>query len=64
MKLVSLLVALVGVVASLLGGSERALKTFILDISPVNYLAVAATMFLLALVLMEYDRTYGSAKKV
>lgn len=63
MKLVSLLVAVVGVVALLLGGIERALNTFILDVSPVNYLAVAGTMFLLALVLIQYDRTYGSAKK-
>jgi len=64
MKLVSLLVTLVGVVALLLGGIERALKTFILDIAPVNYLAVAGTLFLLALVLIEYDRAYGVGKKV
>jgi hypothetical protein len=63
-KLVSLLVASVGVLALLLGGIERALKTFILDISPVSYLSVAATLFLLALVLIEYDRTYRVGKKV
>ncbi len=64
MKLVSLLVSLIGVLALLLGGIERALKTFILDISPVSYLNVAATLFLLALVLIEYDRAYGTGKKL
>ncbi len=63
MKLVSLLVSAIGVLALLLGGIERALDTFILDVAPTNYLAVAATLFLLALVLIEYDRAYGTAKK-
>jgi len=62
MKPISLVVALVGVLALLLGGIERALKTFIFDIAPVNYLSVAATLFLLALVIIEYDRTYGAKK--
>ncbi len=64
MKLTSLLVALIGVLSLLLGGIERVLKTFILDIAPTSYLEVAATLFLLALVLIEYDRAYGTGKKV
>jgi len=63
MKLVSLAVTLLGVLALLLGGIERALHTFIFSIAPVNYLTVAATLFLLALVIIEFDRAYGPGKK-
>ena len=62
MKLLSLVISLIGVLALLLGGIERALKTSILDIAPMSYLQLAATLFLLALVLIAYDRTYGSKK--
>jgi len=64
MKLVSLAVTLVGVLSLLLGGIERALHTFVFNIAPVNYLSVAATLFLLALVIIEFDRAYGAVKKV
>ncbi|MFB3903470.1 MAG: hypothetical protein ACE15E_08460 [Acidobacteriota bacterium] len=62
MKVISLAAALVGVLALLLGGIERVLNTLILDIAPASYLSVAATLFLLALVLIEYDRAYGAKK--
>ncbi len=63
MKLTSLVVALVGILALSLGGIERALQTSILDIPPVSYLSVAATLFLLAILIIEYDRAYGTGKK-
>ncbi len=63
MKLVSLVVALVGVLALLLGGIARAMSTSILAITPISYLGVASALFLLALVVIEYDRAYGAGKK-
>ena len=59
MKIVSLLVAVAGVVALALGVIERALNTYIMDVAPMNYLGLAATLFLLALVVMAFDRVYG-----
>ncbi len=63
MKTASLLVALAGVLALILGLVERALKTFVFDVAPMSYVSLAATFFLLALVLIAYDRSYGLGKK-
>ncbi len=63
MKLISLVVTLGGVLALLVGGIARALSTSIFAITPISYLSVAATLFLLALVVIEYDRAYGQGRK-
>lgn len=63
MKTASLLVALVGILALVLAVIERVFHTFLFDVAPMSYLTVSATFFLLALVLIEYDRSYGLGKK-
>jgi hypothetical protein len=63
MKIASFVVTVVGVLALILGGVERVFHFFILQIAPRTYMGIAAVMFLLALVLIEYDRAYCAGKK-
>ena len=59
MKIASLIVAVAGVIALVLGVVERALHTFIMNVSPASYLNLAGTLFLLALVVIAFDKVYG-----
>jgi hypothetical protein len=59
MKIASVLVALAGVVALIFGIVERALHTFIVQVAPMSFLNLAATLFLLALVIIAFDKVYG-----
>ena len=63
MKTLSLVVTVVGVLALILGAVERVFHFFILQIGPRSFLGVGGVMFLLALVLIEYDRAYCVGKK-
>ncbi|RPI24133.1 MAG: hypothetical protein EHM61_17955 [Acidobacteria bacterium] len=63
MKITSLLVIAAGILSLLLGFVERAFNTFILGIAPTNFLGLAATLFLLALALIEFDRSYQRIEK-
>jgi len=59
MKIVSLVVAVVGVIALALGVIERLLHRFIMQVAPASFLNLAGTLFLLALVVIAFDRVYG-----
>ncbi len=63
MKTASLAVAAVGVLALLMGMVERVLHFTLLGAAPRGFLGLATALFLLALVLIEYDRAYGAEKK-
>jgi hypothetical protein len=58
MKIVTTIVALLGVVALVLGIFEHLHPVLILSMSPGGYLRGAMALYLLAIMLMVYSRTY------
>jgi len=58
MKIVTTIVALLGVVALVIGVFEHLHPALILNVSPSGYLRGAMALYLLAIMLMVYSRTY------
>ena len=62
MKMASIVAAGLGVLALVLAIIDRLLSTLIMGVLARGYLALATALFLLALVIMAYDRCYGCTK--
>jgi len=62
MKILSVVVTLIGAAAMLLAVVNIFAHTHILRITGAGYLRGATALFLLSLVIMVYDKIYGSKK--
>ncbi len=60
MKLLSLTVVILGVVATLLAAADRVSGHHIATITAAGYLRGAIALYLLATALMIHDRVYGA----
>jgi uncharacterized membrane protein len=63
MKIVSCVVAILGVLALVLAVVEKLFGINILSTSPAGYLRGAVALYLLALVVMVHDKCYGCCKE-
>ena len=63
MKMVSIAVAGLGVLSLVMGIVGKFVAHPILDVSPGGYLRFATALYLLALVVMAYDRCYNCCSK-
>lgn len=59
MKMISLIVVILGVIAMVLAIADRVSGLHIATVTAAGYLRGAIAMYLLALALMMYDKVYG-----
>ena len=62
MKMVSIVAAGLGVLALALAIADRLLLNSVMGVSAGGYLRLATALYLLALVVIAYDRCYSCAK--
>jgi hypothetical protein len=60
MKMISMIVTVLGVIALILAVVDRSMGTHIAGVTAPSFLRGACTLYLLALVLMCYDKCYGA----